>query len=106
MRNMCALHSPMPFTAVSSAMTSSSLSVVEALELELAGATCSASERRNATFARDSPAAARIASGSAARISLAASASRPPKRSSSRASIDRAARADSCWPTIERTSAA
>ena len=36
-RNMCALHSPMPLTATSSAITSSSESSLQAVELELAG---------------------------------------------------------------------
>ena len=66
---MCAVHRPRPLTATSSAITSSSPARPGARARARREITCSASERRKPTFARDSPAAARSSSGSSARIS-------------------------------------
>ena len=59
----------MPLTAIDSAMTSSSGSASSRSSSSCPEVTCSASERRNPTFACESPAAARSSSGSSARIS-------------------------------------
>ena len=64
----------MPLTAVSSRISSSSGSVETWSRSSSPEATCSASERRKLTFARESPIAARSSSGSSARTSSGAGA--------------------------------
>jgi hypothetical protein len=54
-RNICAVHSPSPFTAVSSAMIVASSSDSRRASSSSPESTCSASERRYAAFACESP---------------------------------------------------
>ena len=104
-RNMWAVHSPMPLTAVSSRITSPSGRSSSRSSSISPASTCSASDRRYVTFARENPHATRSASGSSARICSGVGVW-PPKRSSSRPQIEAAALTESCCPVIERTSAA
>ena len=103
-RNMCAVHSPMPLTAESSAITSSSESSSMLLELERAVGHVLGQRAQERHLHPRQPDRGPQLLGVLGQ-DLAGVGGRPPKRSSRRSFITWATLAESCWPMIERTSA-